>query len=357
MERTRVVVWGTGNAGRRALKGVIEHPELELVGVHAHSPAKLGKDACELAGLTTPTGVLATDDVDALLDLRPDCIAYMAMGEFRPKEMTAEVCRILEAGINVVSVSNASLVYPPSADRRIVDKLRAAAELGGTTMLTTGIDPGWSGDVLPLLLTALCERVDSITVSEVMDYGTYPDAELTGWAMGFGRRPEEDIPLFMPGAATGVWSPTVQLVADALGVELNGFEEELEYRLAPETFEVAMGTMAEGTIAAVRFAVKGMRGGRPVITAVHCNRIRADIAPDWPVLTNGKQDGYLIEVVGSPSVTCQIELADEHGDNNGAGIIGTAMRAINAIPAVIAAPPGLVTPLDLPTICARGLVA
>jgi len=275
----RVVVWGTGNAGRRALKGVIEHPELELVGVHAHSPDKVGRDAAELAGLTTPTGVLATSDVDALLDLRPDCVAYMAMGEFRPKEMTAEVCRILEAGIDVVSVSNASLVYPPSADRRIIDKLRAAAEQGGATMLTTGIDPGWSGDVLPLVLTALCERVDSITVSEVMDYGTYPDAELTGWAMGFGRRPEEDIPLLTPGAATGVWSPTVQLVADALGVELDGFEEELEYRLAPETFEVAMGTMAEGTIAAVRFAVKGMRGGRPVVTAVHCNRMRADNDP------------------------------------------------------------------------------
>jgi 4-hydroxy-tetrahydrodipicolinate reductase len=279
------------------------------------------------------------------------------MGEFRPKQMADDLCRILALGIDVVSVSNASLVYPPAADPRLVTRLEAAALQGGATLLTTGIDPGWSGDVLPLLLTGLCERVDTITVSEVMDYSSYPDAELTGWAFGFGRRPEEDIPLFMPGAATATWSGPIQLVADALGVELDGFEEELEHRLAPETFETAMGTMAEGTIAAVRFAVHGMRGGRAVITAVHCNRMRADLAPEWPVLTNGKQDGYLIEVVGSPSVTCQIELADDHGDNNGGGIIGTAMRAINAIPAVLQAPPGLVTPLDLPTICARGLVS
>lgn len=324
--------------------------------MHAHSPAKLGTDAAELAGFADATGVLATDDVDALLALRPDCVAYMAMGEFRPRAMADDLCRILEAGIDVVSVSNASLVYPPAADQRLVARLQRAAEAGGATLLTTGIDPGWSGDVLPLLLTALCERVDSITVSEIMDYGSYPDAELTGWAFGFGRRPGEDIPLFMPGAATATWAGPIQLVADALGVELDGFEEELEHREAPETFQAAMGTIEVGTIAAVRFAVHGIRRGKRVITAVHCNRLRHDLAPEWPVLTNGKQDGYLIEVVGSPSVTCQIELADEHGDNNGGGIIGTAMRAINAIPAVLAAPPGLVTPLDLPTICARGLV-
>ena len=352
----RVVVWGTGNVGRRAVKGILNHPLLELVGVHAHSDQKVGKDAGELAGLDVRTGVLATADVDELLALGADCACYTAMGEFRPKQMVEDLCRILSAGVNVVSTSNVNLLYPPRADRRLIDPLERAARDGEATLLTTGFDPGWSGDLLPLVLSGACERVDSITVAEVMNYQTYPDAELTGWAFGLGRRPDEDIPLFAPNALIGSWGGPVWMVADALGVELDELTEEVDYRLADESFDTAMGRIEQGTIAAVSFTVRGMSGGRAVVNARHYNRMRADIAPEWPRLASGKDDGYIVSIDGSPSFTCEIEVKGEDGDNNTGGIIGSAMRPVNAIPAVVAAPPGLVTPLDLPVISARGLV-
>jgi 4-hydroxy-tetrahydrodipicolinate reductase len=351
-----VVLWGTGNVGRRALKGIVEHPDLRLVGVHAHSPDKIGRDAAELAGLPSPTGVIATDDVDELLSLGAQCVCYTAMGEFRPKQMVEDLCRILAAGVNVVSTSNVNLLYPRRADRRMVDPLEKAARDGDATLLTTGFDPGWSGDLLPLVLSGACERVDSISVAEVMNYATYPDAELTGWAFGLGRKPDEDIPLFAKGALIGSWGGPVHLVADALGVELDEVTEEVDYRLADEGFDTAMGRIENGTIAAVMFAVHGMKNGKAVVNALHYNRMRSDIAPDWPKLSAGRDDGYVVTVQGSPTFTCEIEVKGEDGDNNTGGIIGSAMRPVNAIPAVVAAPAGLVTPLDLPVISARGLV-
>src|SRR5947208_369024 len=96
--RLRVVQWTTGNVGRQAVGAIVVHPELELVGVFAHDPAKAGRDAAELCGLDEPTGVVATGDVEELLALRPDCVVYTAL------HLDAdEVARILRAGINVVT--------------------------------------------------------------------------------------------------------------------------------------------------------------------------------------------------------------------------------------------------------------
>ncbi len=351
--RLRVIQWGTGHAGRPALRAIIRRPDLELVGVHAHGADKIGRDAADLCGLDEPTGVVATDDIDALLALEPDCVSYMVQGETRIRESMDELSRTLAAGINVVNTSMVFLVYPPFIDPGMRKVLEDACTAGGSTLLTSGFDPGWSGDILPLAIACVCERVDAITVTEAMDYSTYPDPEFTGVFFGFGRPLDYRAPLFAPGAVTGGWGGMVHMVADALGWELEGLREHTDRLPAPETFETAMGTIEAGTCAAVRFELQGIVDGRPAVTAAHVNRLRADIGPDWPALS-GNRSGYRIEVDGSPSYTCEIEPRGEGGDHNEAGILGTAMRMVNAIPAVCAAPPGLVTPLDLPIFTSMG---
>ncbi len=349
----RVIQWSTGNAGRKALAGIIRHPELELVGVHAHAKEKVGRDAGELCGLGEPSGVFATDDADALLAVDADCVCYMAQGETRIRETIDELCRILASGKNVVNTAVVSLVYPPFSSPKLRDRLEAACAEGGSTFFTSGFDPGWSGDVIPLSLASCCERVDEVRVSELMDYSTYADAGFTGVYFGFGRPPDFEAPLFKPGMLKGGWGGMVLLLADPLGMSLDEIREEHERLPAPETFETAMGKIEAGTCAGVRFEVQGIVDGRPALVAAHVNRLRDDVGPEWDRLSPGKTSGYKIEVKGSPSFTCEIEPMGEDGDHNTAGITASAMRVVNAIPVVCEASPGVVSILDLPHFTAR----
>jgi len=349
----RVIQWSTGNAGRKALRGILAHPELELVGVHAHAKDKIGRDAAELCGWPEKTGVIATDDAAALLALDADCICHTARGETRIRETVDDLCRMLEAGKNVVNTSIVSLVYPPFASPKIRARLEAACAKGGSTFFTSGFDPGWSGDVLPLALASACERVDAIRVSELMDYSTYADPGFTGVYFGFGKPLDFAAPLLQPGVVKGGWGGMVLLLADALGMKLDEMREECERLPAPDTFETAMGRIEKGTCAAVRFEVQGIVAGRPALVAAHVNRLRDDVGPHWDRLSGNKKSGYKIEVRGSPSYTCEIEPVGEDGDHNTAGITGTAMRVVNAIPVVCDAAAGVVSILDLPLFSAR----
>ncbi len=349
----RVIQWGTGNVGRPALRAIIERPDLELVGVHAHSADKVGRDAAELCGLDAPTGIVATSDVDALLGLRADCVSYMVQGETRISQTIGEISRVLEAGVNVVNTALVFLVYPPAIPPAFRRRLEEACANGGSTLFTSGLDPGWSGDVLPLALACACQTVDSVRVTELMDYSTYEDPGFTGAFFGYGRPLDYDAPLFAPGAIAGGWGGIVNLVADALGWSIDDLRVDHERLPAPETFQTAMGTIERGTCAGVRFELQGIVEGEPAVIAAHVNRLRADIGPHWPKLS-GDRSGYRIEVRGDPSYTCEIEPIGASGDHNEAGILGSAMRVINAIPAVCESPPGLVSPLDLPIFTARG---
>src|SRR5262249_30932717 len=139
----RVIQWSTGNVGRLALRGIIHHPGLELAGLWVSGPAKAGRDAGELCGLP-PVGVKATNDADALLRRKADCVCYTATADLRPAEAVDDICRILASGKNVVSSSIVPLVYPPAFDQGVVSRLEAACREGGTSFYTSGIDPGYA---------------------------------------------------------------------------------------------------------------------------------------------------------------------------------------------------------------------
>jgi hypothetical protein len=349
----RVVQWSTGNVGKLALQGILDHPDLELVGLWVHNPDKAGRDAGELAG-REPVGVIATNDVGEILALGADCVSHNATGDLRPVEAVEEMCELLASGANVVSTSVVNLIYPPAADKGMVEKLAAACKAGGSSFFTSGIDPGFANDLLPLVLSGFSSRIDSIRVMEILDYSTYTQPEVLFETMGFGKPLDHEPLMLLPGSLTYAWGGVIAMLADALGVELDEIRETHEKWAAAEAISTDMGVLEAGTMAGLRFEIQGIVDGEPKLVVEHVTRMNQAVAPEWPQWSG--QGSYRILVSGNPTMKCELELLGEDGDHNTGGLLATAMRLLNAIPAVCDAPPGLLSTLDLPLVTGRNLM-
>ena len=348
-----MIQWGTGNVGIRSLRAIIGHPDLELVGLWVHSDNKVGVDAGELCGLP-PVGVAATNDADALLALDADCVAYMATADLRPGEAVEDLSRILASGKNVVSTSVVPLIHPKTGEKAWVDTLEKACAEGGTSCWTSGIDPGFGNDLIPIALLSACQEVRSVRVMEILNYDTYDQATVLFETMGFGQALDATPLLLFPGALTLAWGGVVGEIAEALGVEVDEIKEVSERQPAPERFSIPAGTVEKGTTAALRFEVQGIIDGRPAIVVEHVTRLRDDLAPEWPQPVAG--GCYRILIDGYPSIQADVQLAGADGDHNDAGLVATAARVLNGIPAVVDAPPGLLSALDIPVAACRGVL-
>ena len=352
----RVVAWSTGNVGRHAIAGIDARPDLELVGVWVSNPDKVGRDAGELAGLGRTLGVAATDDTEAIFALEPDVIVHTAMADDRLFEALEDLARILAAGINVVSSGPVFLQYPYGVvDEGMITPVVEAAVAGGVSLFVNGVDPGFANDALPLVLSGVSEQIDEVRVAEVLNYATYNQGMVLFDIMGFGR-PIDDVPMILqPGVMTMAWGSVVRQLAAGLEVELDDdLVEWYERVAAPETFEVDAGTIEQGTAAALHFELRGMKDGRAVIVLEHVTRLRDDLAPEWPQPAG--QGCYRVIITGEPTYTVDMQLMGRDGDHNTGGLKATAMRLVNAIPAVVEGEPGLLTALDLPPVYGRGLV-
>lgn len=350
----RVVHWGTGNVGTHALAGIIADPRLELIGVRVSTSTKVGRDAGELAGSEVRTGVTATTDTAALLAAKPDCVVYTAMTDNRLVEALTDLRTILNAGINVVASAPVFLQYPWQVlPADLLGPIEEAAAAGGASLFVNGIDPGFANDLLPLALAGTCRRVDRIRCMEILDYATYDNTAVMFDIMGFGEPLDETPMLLQPGVLSLAWGSVVRQLAAGIGVELDAVTETHERIPAPEDFEIAAGRIAAGTTAGLRFEVRGMVGDSPVTVLEHITRLRADLAPGWP---QPAQDGgsYRVEITGEPHYAMDLCLSSDNGDHNHAGLVATAMRVVNAVPAVVAAAPGIRTTLDLPLITGPG---
>ncbi len=353
MQRYKVVQWSTGHVGVHAVRVILDNPQLELVGLWVHSESKVGADAGTLAG-RDPVGVLATNDRDALLDLHPDVVCYTATADLRPQAAVDDVCHILRSGANVVSSSLVQLVHPATADRTLVEPIEAACKEGGSSCFFNGVDPGFANDLLPAMLTGLSQRVRSVRVQEILNYATYDQAEVLFDTMGFGQALDAQPLLLLPTILSYAWGGAVNAIAEALGVDLDGIEEHHERVPFDRDLEVAGQTVAAGTTAGLRFEVRGMAHGRPVVVLEHVTRLHDEVAPEWPAQVG--QGGYTITIEGEPTIHCTFHAMAEDGDINSGGLIVTATKLLNAIPAVVAAPPGMLSALDLPLVTGRGLV-
>jgi 2,4-diaminopentanoate dehydrogenase len=352
-----VVQLGTGNVGIHSLRALISNPAFELTGVWVSSESKAGKDAAALAGLTDSTGVLASTDLDAVLSTGPQCAVYNAMADNRLPEALEDYRRVLAAGVNIVGSGPVFLQYPWQViPEQLVEPLEKAAQEGNSSLYVNGIDPGFANDLLPLALAGTCQSIQQLRCMEIVDYATYDSAVVMFDVMGFGK-PLDEIPMLLqPGVLSLAWGSVIRQLAAGLGISLDEVTETYVREPAPEAFDIASGHIPKGSAAGVRFEVLGMVDGKAAVVLEHVTRLREDLCPDWP---QPAQPGgsYRIEVTGEPSYAMDICLSSPNGDHNHAGLVATAMRIVNAIPAVVAAPPGIVTTLDLPLVTGRGLYA
>jgi hypothetical protein len=341
----KVIQWATGNVGRAALRQILSHPDLELVGCLVHSDAKVGKDAGDLCRQPA-TGVLATRNVDEILELEADCVSHMPLPSAQygddPAVDLRDMCRILESGKNVVTT--VGYLYPRAYGEDVFERLERACRAGHSSLHGTGANPGWMSDVLPLTASAMSAQIDRIYARESTDFSWYPSEQVIFDLMGMGSteaeyaaRAERYI-----GWLSGLFRESIMLVADGLGVALDDITFESEVRLGEAAIEIAAGRVAKGTVAAQRFVWSGIVRGKPAIVLEAVYMARREAAPDWP------EPGFVCRVEGKP--TMKFEL-DEGWISN--GLIATAVHAVHAIPAVCAADPGVRTFLDLPLIVGR----
>ncbi|CAN5906629.1 hypothetical protein BH23ACT2_BH23ACT2_14940 [soil metagenome] len=343
----RVIQWATGTVGIHAVPAIVAHPQLELAGLWVHSDAKAGRDAGELCG-GSPVGVIATQDTEALLATDAEVVCYTANSDVRPGGVVDDLCRMLETGLNVVNTSFVPLLYPKAAGEGVYERLQAACEAGASSFYSSGIDPGFGNAGITVHSLALCKEVQTVRMMEIVNYATWDNPFTMFEIMGFGKPDTSRSLLLAPGSTALAWGPVIELVAAAIGLELDEITERHEVLIAEADIEIASGTVAAGTISGMRFEIIGVAGGEERIVVEHVTRLRHDDAPQWP-----RGHGYRIDITGEPNVHVELELSSQVGDHNHAGCLATAMHVVNAIPHVVAAEPGVATYLDLPVYSAR----
>jgi len=353
--RKRVAVWGTGNVGRPAIRAVAAHRELELAAVVVANPAKMGRDAGELAGVG-PLGVRATADGAALLARGGlDAVVYTASADTRPQAAYGDLLACLRAGANVVSTAFYPLLYPKSAPAELLRSVEAACRAGQSSVFVSGIDPGWALDILPLLLSGAVADLREVRCQEIFDYGLYDQPEVVRNVIGFGGPLDVLPPMLHDFALRMVWEPMLRILGDGLGRPVDRVETHVERRPLERDLDVpGMGRFEAGTQGAFRFEVRGLCRGEPLLVIEHVTRIDGACAPDWPYPSEGRGCHRVI-LRGTPDLYVTVHGADalEPGPAGG-GNASAAARIVNALPAVCAAAPGVLTPLDLPLIPGAG---
>lgn len=348
----RVANVGTGLVGQEALRGLIEHPGMDLVAHVVHDPQKAGRDAGELVGLP-PVGVITTTDLDQALAAGPDVVSYFATTHGRLKATLADFCRILASGTDIVTTSVGALINPAMARPDVLERLDIACKEGNSTLFSTGVDPGFFSDYLPVVLSGCARRIDGVRIYEMAVYESGGQSDLVAFEqVGFGLPVDTIVPLVHPEGLKASWGGVLLMIADQLGVTVDEIVTSHEMLPSPETFPYQGRTIEQGTIAGMRFEIAAMVGGRNLISVSHVTRARRDLAPEWP-RPHG-DDAYRVVIEGDPRLECEVEFTNADGDNLAGGFGITAMRAINAIPAVHAARPGVLTVFDLPVITGRG---
>lgn len=346
-----VIQWASGAVGRHAVAAVEQHPELELVGALVYSEDKTGRDIGEICGIGD-IGVTATTDRDEIVELDADCVLYMPQGEMDPTGALDDICRLLASGKNVISTAVTALIYPRSLGNGVHARLRSACAEGRTSFHGTGIEPGWAGEVLPLTMSGLLNRVDSLLVQELLDYTAYDSAGMLFDIMGFGKRPDEPVPMADPTVGATAFRAPLMLLADGLGATIDDYVYHRDIAVTAEAFDVKAGRIEAGTVAAQRYGYTAVIDGRPALSVEHVTRLGEGQAPDWP---SGR--GWKVTVEGAPSMLLEASIATHGEDENDQGCLGTAMHAVHAIAPVCAAEPGIRTFLDLPMITGRGVLS
>lgn len=346
----RVIQWCTGVVGKTALRHFIENPAIELVGVRVTNPEKVGKDAGELAGLPA-TGVIATDDIDQLIALDADCV------HFAPIVTDVEtICRLLRSGKNVVSPAGPFLPNPYFEDAQ--QQIEAACREGSASYHGCGVHPGFSGDILPLTLTRLMNRIDHIQVIEFIDKDKNP--MIYTEMMGFGADPEEL--LAKPRRAPDTWRHFYQslaMVAEGLGVTIDKVTSNFEVATATRDIPYTLGegrsgggVIKTGTVGGQHYEWIAWVDDKPLITYHFYWTMGEHVEPQWDI-----DSRYQVVIDGDPPLEVRLmSRPDADGKRPFLGLPWTGLLGATVVPAVCDAASGVITHNDLGVVHPRGLV-
>jgi hypothetical protein len=268
-------------------------------------------------------------------------------------EALADLERCLRAGRNVVSTAFYPLLHPKSAPRALLDVIEPACAAGGSSVFVSGVDPGWALDILPALVSGVGAGITEIRMQELFDYALYDQPSVVRDVIGFGGPMDRTPLMLLDSSLQMVWAPMLRVLGDLLGLELEAITTHVERRPLERDVEVpGMGRFERGTQGAFRFEVRGILAGRPLLVVEHVTRIGDACAPDWPRPTSPGGE-HRVLIAGHPNLVVTVH-GTETGEPGaaGGGNASAANRIVNAIPAVCAAPPGPLGPLDLPPISA-----
>ena len=344
----RVIHCGTGNVGIEALRGILHHPDLELVGQYAHTPEKIGRDAGFLAG-EKDVGIITTNDWNALLAMDADCLCYCGNSIGREQDAITDVARFLERGTDVVTISTFPLAYPAAAPANYRQPIDEACARGGSSMVFTGIDPGWATTDLAIAALACADRVDCIRVMELGWWGDYTAEYLCREYFGFGQAPDFQPLLVTGGFIKEMWAPTLLHIASQIGVAIDDWKVLYETDSLDHDIETGFGIVRAGTASAVHFELHALSKGKPVAIVEHVDLVGRGAGPQWAAPFGPKELAYRVEIEGDPNYTLELNF-----DYPASGKV-SAMPAVNAIPALCAAKPGLLSVFDLPRYASRNI--
>ena len=339
----RVIQWATGHVGQNALKGILDHPELELVGVRVYGPSKEGVDAGELCG-RAPVGVKATRDVDALLALDADCVCYTAIEDDGIEPVVDEWCRILRSGKNIVASTLLPLVYPVDPPARFTDSVKLieeAARESGKTVHVAGLHPGFMCDVLPAMMTGGCRQVEHVSVTEsYQSLNVYNEPHLLRDLFGFGVAPEEDKAVEQQrlDVVEDYWGATLKLLAAGMGGTIGKIERSREVAVTDTAIQLPGLLIEAGTIGGIHLQLDALVG-KTKLTLHEYALAQADVKlPHWP--PPPRTGGYRVEIVGKPNVQVDITFEGPDEDPLDEAFVFTALRLVNSIAATCRAEPG-----------------
>lgn len=327
----RVAVLGTGRMGSAIIRRVLEKPGLELVGACGRRRERAGQDLGRAIGLERELGIALGADPAAMADAARPQVAIQATCS-RLADALGEIETLLRRGVHVVSIAE-EMAFPAAASPAIAERLHRLALEHGVGVLGTGINPGFVLDFLVIVLTGVCAEVRSITGRRTNDLAPYGPTVLR--AQGVGLAPEAFRERVAEGAVVGHvgFAQSVHMIAAALGWDISRIEERREPIVSRVRRETPFVTVQPGQAAGCLHTAVAYRSGEPAITLIHPQQVHPQL--------EGVETGDAIEIAGTPNV----RLA---GAPEISGGEGTVALAVNMIPRVLSARPGLHTMAELP---------
>lgn len=344
----KIIQWASGGIGTATLRAVIERPEFELVGLFVYSDDKVGRDAGEIAGLDVRTGIVASNDKNAMLALEADCVIHVPMlHRHMTDEHHGDVMRLLESGKNVITTLD--YFFPPAVSPEYAQEVARACAKGGTTLMGIGNSPGFICERVTTTISSHCLEIDRIDVLERMDCSYMNPLGFP--VMGFGMTPAE----FESAGVGTMWDPMYRQVPAAvchiLGAPVQRIELTSRIGLAERELQLPHATVKPGRVIANAWKWTAYVEDRPFF-AYETQWVLDPHMPGWET-----DNSWLITIHGKPSIQVSYKRAvayegdknsdrrgGHYGDKNydyGSSILNAAAGVIiNAVPGVCAAAPG-----------------